>query len=165
MEHLYTPWRSTYVSGEKKTVVDCIFCAKLVGTDADEHIIARAEHVYTALNRYPYSAGHLMIIARDHVASPEDLPPAALTELMLVTNAALAALRAVYNPPAFNLGANLGMAAGAGVAEHFHLHIVPRWPGDANFMTVVGETRVIPEEPGETWRKLRAAWPSLPARQ
>ncbi len=160
-DHLFTPWRYSYLSGEKKKPeVDCIFCAKIGADDAAEHIVYRSAHVYVTLNLYPYNNGHLMIIPYAHVASIENMATDALTDLMLTTNAAIAALRRVYNPQAFNVGANLGEAAGAGVAGHFHLHVVPRWAGDTNFMSVVGSTRVIPDELDQTWRKLREAWQS-----
>ncbi|PJF31878.1 MAG: HIT family hydrolase [Candidatus Thermofonsia Clade 1 bacterium] len=162
-DHLYTPWRYSYLSGEKKKPeVDCIFCAKVNADDEAELVVYRSTHVYVTLNLYPYNNGHLMIVPYAHLPSTEQLSPEALTDLMLTTNAALATLRHVYNPQAFNVGANLGEAAGAGVAGHFHLHIVPRWAGDTNFMSVVGSTRVIPDELVQTWRKLREAWQSSP---
>lgn len=163
MEHLYTPWRMTYLRGEdKKPVVDCVFCAKLRDSvnEREEHIVARSTFVYVTLNLYPYNNGHLMIVANEHIASTEQMPVEALTDLMVTTNRALAALRTIYNPQAFNVGANLGAAAGAGIAEHFHMHIVPRWGGDTNYMTVLADTRVIPELLDDTWRKLREAWPA-----
>jgi ATP adenylyltransferase len=162
MEQLYTPWRMSYLVGDqKKTTVDCIFCAKPnVTDDIQEHIVHRSQFVYVTLNLYPYNNGHLMIIPYVHTASPEALSIEALTDLMVTTNNALAALRKVYKPMAFNMGANLGEAAGAGIAGHFHMHIVPRWAGDTNFMSVVGNTRVIPDLLEDTWRKLRDAWPT-----
>ncbi len=150
-----------YLRGEdKKPKVDCVFCAKVTSPDdAAEHVVARSQFVYVTLNLYPYNNGHLMVVPYAHVPSPEALPTEALTDLMLTANKAIAALRKVYNPQAFNVGANLGEAAGAGIAEHFHLHIVPRWAGDTNYMTVVAETRVIPDLLEETWRRLREVWP------
>ena len=166
MDHLYTPWRMTYLTGgDKKPNVDCIFCVKASPDGAGERaeraelVVARSEFVFVTLNLYPYNNGHLMVVPNAHVASPEELPVEALTDLMLTTNRALAALRKVYNPQAFNVGANLGAAAGAGIAAHFHLHIVPRWGGDTNYMTVLADTRVIPDLLGDTWQKLREAWP------
>lgn len=161
MDHLYTPWRMSYLRGEKKKpIVDCIFCAKPLTTDdAAEHMVFRSKFVYVTLNLYPYNNGHMMIIPYEHVDSPEKLSAEALTDLMLTTNNALTTLRTVYNPQAFNMGANLGEAAGAGIAGHFHFHIVPRWAGDTNYMSVVGTTRVIPETLEDAWRKLRDAWP------
>ena len=136
----------------------CVFCNKVHADDAAEHVIARSAHVFVTLNRYPYNNGHLMVVPYHHVASQEDLPVEALTDLMLTTNRALAALRRVYHPHAFNLGANLGAAAGAGIAEHYHFHIVPRWREDANFMTVVGETRVVPAALDDTYQELKRVW-------
>lgn len=163
-DHLYTPWRYGYLSGDrKKPEVDCIFCAKVNADDEAELVVYRSTYVYVTLNLYPYNNGHLMVVPYAHVPSTEQLPPEALTDLMLTTNAALATLRRVYKPQAFNVGANLGEAAGAGVAGHFHLHIVPRWAGDTNFMSVVGSTRIIPDELVETWRKLREAWQAPPS--
>lgn len=150
-----------YIRGEKKPVDDCVLCNLLGGVPAAEHIIAHSEYVYLVLNRYPYNNGHLMVVPYEHIDSQEDLPVEALTDLMVTTNKALAALRKLYNPPAFNLGANLGQAAGAGIAEHYHFHIVPRWPGDVSFMTVVGNTRVIPDSLENTYRELKAIWQTL----
>ncbi len=169
MDHLYTPWRMAYLRGENRLpAVDCVFCAKaaLAGNasaqqeqnEQQEYIVARSTFVFVTLNLYPYNNGHLMVVPYAHVASPEALPAEALTDLMLMTNHALAALRKVYNPQAFNIGANLGAAAGAGIADHFHMHVVPRWAGDTNYMTVVSDTRVIPDLLEDTWRKLREVW-------
>ncbi len=160
MDYLWTPWRMAYIRGEKTPVAGCIFC-NLAQHEADHLLIARSDYVYVTLNKYPYNNGHLMVIPYQHVASPEDLPVETLTDQMVTTNRALAALRRLYNPPAFNLGANLGAAAGAGVAEHYHLHIVPRWPGDASFMTTVGHTRVIPDTLENIHRELTAVWQEM----
>jgi ATP adenylyltransferase len=153
----------TYLRGEdKKSALECIFCAKQREDvdEREEHIVARSKFVYVTLNLYPYNNGHLMVVPNEHIASPELMPAEALTDLMLTANHALAVLRKIYNPQAFNVGANLGAAAGAGIADHFHMHIVPRWGGDTNFMSVLAETRVIPDLIDETWRKLREAWPA-----
>jgi ATP adenylyltransferase len=165
MKRLYTPWRMAYIKSERPAkVIDptlpprCVFCAKVTGEDEAEWVVARSSHVYVTLNLYPYSNGHVMVIPYQHVESMEALSVEALTDLMLTTNRALAALRKIYTPHAFNIGANLGAAAGAGIAAHFHLHIVPRWRGDSNFMSVTGDTRIIPDLLPETWRKLREAW-------
>jgi ATP adenylyltransferase len=158
MNHLWAPWRMAYIKGERTPVEGCVFCNKIAALDEAEHIIFRGEYVYVTLNRYPYNNGHLMIVPYAHAASQEMLDTPALTELMLTINRALAALRKAYNPPAFNLGANLGAAAGAGIAEHYHFHVVPRWAGDANFMTAVSDTRVIPASLDETYRDIRASW-------
>jgi len=151
-----------YIKGEKQPTEGCVFCKKRDPESDDiEHVVARSAYVYVTLNRYPYNNGHLMIVPYEHVQSQEDLPLDALTDMMLMVNRALAALRKLYNPPAFNIGANIGAAAGAGIEEHYHFHIVPRWPGDANFMSVVGETRVIPDTLDNTYRELKAVWQEL----
>jgi ATP adenylyltransferase len=161
MDHLYTPWRMAYIRGEKKPIDGCIFC-QLAAADEDRgQIIARSAHVFVTLNIYPYNNGHLMVIPYEHVQTQEELPPAVLTDLMVTVNRGLAVLRKAYNPPAFNLGANIGAAAGAGIAEHYHFHIVPRWAGDSNFMTVVGSTRVIPDTLSNTYHELKATWDAL----
>ena len=133
----------------------CVFCSKFAAPDESEHILCRAEHAYIALNRYPYNNGHLMVIPYVHAASLELLDPPTLTELMLLTNRGLAALRKAYSPDGFNIGVNLGRAAGAGIAEHVHIHVVPRWNADTNFMPIVSETRVIPETLAQTYARLR----------
>ncbi len=160
MKHLWTPWRMAYVKGEKKPVEGCIFCNKAApdGDDEKEHVIARLEYVYITLNRYPYNNGHLMVVPYQHIVSQEEMTTEGLTDLMVTVNRALSILREAYNPPAFNLGANIGEAAGAGIAAHYHFHIVPRWPGDANFMSTVGNTRVIPDSLDNTYRELKTIW-------
>ena len=150
-----------YIRGEKKPAEGCIFCQLGAADDDRSQVIARSQWVYVTLNLYPYNNGHLMIIPYEHVDTPEKLPVETLTDLALTTNRALAALRRAYNPPAFNLGANLGAAAGAGIAEHYHFHIVPRWPGDTNFMTIISQTRVIPDSLDHIYHDLKAAWDSL----
>ncbi|MDZ4767002.1 MAG: HIT domain-containing protein [Chloroflexota bacterium] len=163
MDHLYTPWRMKYIRGETKAKQGegCVFCDAPAQSDTDALIIARSTHVYAILNLYPYNNGHLMVVPYAHVQSQEALPVEALTDLMLTANRAMGALRKLYNPMAFNLGANIGAAAGAGIAAHYHFHIVPRWSGDANFMTVVGETRVIPDTLENTQRELHQVWQEL----
>jgi ATP adenylyltransferase len=161
MDHLWTPWRMAYIRGEKSPEQGCIFCNAIQQPDDEALIVARSKHVYVIFNRYPYNNGHLMVVPYEHVDSQERLSPEALTDLMLTTNQALAALRQLYKPTAFNLGANIGAAAGAGIAEHYHFHIVPRWHGDANFMSVVGETRVIPDTLTNSYHELKAIWQEL----
>jgi len=142
----------------------CIFCDKPAqdqNHDAENLIVQRGESAFVILNLYPYNNGHLMIVPYAHAASLEQLDTPTLTEIMLLTNQGLAALRAVYNPHAFNLGVNIGAAAGAGIAEHVHQHVVPRWAGDSNYMSTVAGTRVIPEDLQETYRRVREAWPKL----
>jgi len=154
-----------YLGAEKTTQSnECIFCVKArainEGALQTEHIVARSRFVFVTLNLFPYNNGHLMVVPYEHIPSLEALSPEALSDLMQTTNLALAALRRVYNPQAFNVGANIGAAAGAGIAAHFHLHVVPRWNGDANYMSTIANTRVIPDLLDDTWRKLRAAWPT-----
>lgn len=158
MKRLYTPWRMAYIKGEKIPVEGCLFCRKPAAGDEDEHIVARSAHVYLTLNRYPYNNGHLMVIPYEHVASQEALSVAALTDMMVTVNRALTILRQAYQPQGFNLGANLGAAAGAGIAEHYHFHIVPRWSGDVNFMTAISETRVIPDTLDNIYHELKTIW-------
>jgi ATP adenylyltransferase len=158
MDHLYTPWRMSYIRGEKKPIEGCVFCNALQQSDDEALIVARSQHVFVILNRYPYNNGHAMVVPNEHVASQEDLSPDALLDLMQTANHALTALRKLYSPAAFNLGANIGQAAGAGIAEHYHLHIVPRWSGDANFMSITANTRVIPDTLENTYRELKAIW-------
>lgn len=130
--------------------------------DAESLVLGRGEHVYVVLNRYPYSAGHLMVAPYSHVPDLSGLESPALTELMLFARQAEAALRDVYRPGGLNMGLNLGECAGAGVAAHLHFHVLPRWPGDANFMTTVAETRVIPEALDDSWQKLRPYFADFP---
>jgi ATP adenylyltransferase len=142
------------------SVTGCIFCDK-AAEQADEAnlIVCRGRTAYVILNLYPYNNGHMMIVPYAHVPSFEGLDEGALGEIMRLTNAAMRALRAMYSPEAFNLGANIGTAAGAGIADHVHMHVVPRWPGDTNYMSTVAGTRVIPEDLQETYRLAREHWP------
>lgn len=161
MEQLYTPWRMAYIKGEKKPVEGCVFCNKILADDHTEHVIARSDYVFVALNRYPYNNGHLMVVPYAHIPTPEDMPTEALTDMMMTINKCLRVLREAYRPQAFNTGANIGKAAGAGIAEHYHFHIVPRWEGDTNFMGVVGNTRIIPDTLDNIYQDLKKAWDSL----
>lgn len=162
MDRLWSPWRYRYVTSasDKSTVstADCIFCAKAASAeDRANYLVLRAQHNFILLNLYPYTNGHLMIAPYEHVATLEEAHPEALTEMMALSARASKALRTVYNPGGLNLGMNLGQCAGAGVAGHIHMHVLPRWPGDASFMTTVGETRVLPEDLETTFDKLRIA--------
>jgi ATP adenylyltransferase len=150
-----------YLRGENKRADGCIFCRKLNGSDKEEQILLRSESCYVTLNRYPYSNGHLMVIPYDHVSSIEHLKTSTLSEMMEVVNLSLAALREAYAPHGFNVGLNLGKAAGAGIADHVHMHIVPRWTADTNFMPVVGNARMIPELLEETYVRLRPIFDRL----
>jgi ATP adenylyltransferase len=154
MDVLWAPWRMAYVSGQAPP--GCFFCAAIAARDdADRLIVARGSSAFLILNAFPYAVGHLMVAPHRHVASPEELDEAESLDLMRLTGRALGALRALYRPDGFNLGANLGRVAGAGVEGHLHLHVVPRWTGDTNFMPVVGAVKVLPETLDETLRRLR----------
>ncbi len=158
MSILWAPWRMSYVrSHSQQPVIGCVFCDKAAGAqDRDELILLRGRHNYLMMNLYPYNNGHLLIAPYVHKPSLEDLPTETLTEMMMMANQALAALREALKPHGFNLGINLGAVAGAGVAEHIHMHIVPRWGADTNYMTVTGGTRVIPESLQVTYDRLLA---------
>lgn len=146
MQRLWTPWRMDYILSNKKAA-GCVFCDKAAtpATDRENQIVARGQRAMILLNIYPYSNGHLMIVPYAHVGSLTELGADELTELMRLTSLAEAALRGSLSPQGFNVGINIGKAGGAGMDDHIHVHIVPRWPGDTNFMTVVGQTRTIPE--------------------
>ena len=145
MERIWAPWRQSYVSNARPDD-SCIFCPELVGKDDRERLIlTRSEHSLMMLNRYPYTGGHLMVAPQRHTAELDDLSDPELLDLMHLLRRGRALLKRIANPDGFNVGMNLGRAAGAGVEEHLHIHVVPRWGGDSNFMTVVGDVRVIPE--------------------
>jgi ATP adenylyltransferase len=137
----------------------CIFCNAQEKEDSAENLIAfRGERAYVILNRYPYTSGHLMVVPFAHQAHLEDLDPQTRAELMELTTQCITVLRKVYRPEAFNIGANIGESAGAGVKSHVHIHIVPRWGGDTNFMAVVGDVRVLPESLERTYQRVRDAF-------
>ena len=158
MDRLWSPWRYAYI--RKASPSDaCIFCAKPAQeNDRENYILFRGRYNFVLLNLYPYTNGHLMIAPYEHVATLEDAHPETLAEMMSLTRESEAHLREVYSPKGINLGMNIGESAGAGVVGHIHMHVLPRWPGDANFMTVVSETRVLPESLESTYEKLRAAF-------
>ena len=158
MDYLWTPWRFQYLTAGVKPE-RCIFCAAAQETDDRRHLVVhRAARNYVILNRFPYTCGHLMVVPYQHAASLAEVEDATLAELMLLAKAAERHLRRLYRPDGLNFGVNLGESAGAGIAGHLHLHGLPRWTGDANFMTVLGETRVLPEELETTWERLSAAF-------
>jgi len=134
----------------------CVFCNAQAKADSAENLIAfRGDHAYVILNRYPYTSGHLMVVPFDHKANLEELDAQTRAEMMELTARGMTVLRGVYNPQAFNMGANIGEAAGAGIREHVHIHIVPRWEGDTNFMSTLGETRVLPESLEDTYQRVK----------
>ena len=156
MNHLWSPWRMEYLTAPKTE--GCIFChaAESKG-DRENLVLLRGERAFLILNRYPYNNGHFMSVPYEHVPSLEDLDPPTLTEMMLLVNRAMAALRACMCPDGFNVGVNLGEVAGAGIGDHVHIHAVPRWAGDTNFMPVVGDMRVVPQTWLQTYDALKAA--------
>jgi ATP adenylyltransferase len=158
-ERLWSPWRMEYIRrGEGGDGGGCLFCdLAAAGRDQDEanHLLARGQLSFVLLNAFPYNPGHLMVAPYRHVGDFEELTAAELAELMAFAGRAIGALREESGPHGFNLGMNLGQVAGAGIADHLHLHLVPRWGGDTNFMPVVGQTKVLPELLDETYRRLR----------
>ncbi len=157
MDYLWTPWRYQYVSTADKAP-GCVFCNKREGDDRESFIVHRGEHNFIVLNIFPYTSGHAMIVPYEHVDSLAALPAAAAQEMMALAQRLERLLREVYHPDGVNLGMNIGKAAGAGVAGHIHMHVLPRWVADSNFMTVVGETRVLPESLERTWERLKKAF-------
>lgn len=157
MDYLFSPWRYRYLA-ERAEAQGCVLCAQLAsGDDAASLVVHRGALAAVMLNRYPYTSGHVMILPYAHAATLAACGLEARTEMMELAARAEAILTAEYRTQGLNLGMNLGEAAGAGIAGHVHLHVVPRWTGDANFMTVVGETRVLPEELATTYARLRRA--------
>jgi ATP adenylyltransferase len=185
MDHLWTPWRYAYVTGADRArpklgvpealaawpgELNCVFCNMIAAVDyaiangmpreeaeASMYLLDRGRTCFLVLNAFPYNGGHLMVVPYRHEQSLSALPLVEADELMRLARRAERVLQAVYQPNGMNFGLNLGKAAGAGVAEHLHLHAVPRWSGDNNFMSVLAETRILPEMLDESWRRLRAA--------
>ncbi|MGH9774848.1 MAG: HIT family protein [Candidatus Acidiferrales bacterium] len=157
MDYLWTPWRYRYIAEAAKSD-RCIFCDALgMKDDAKALIVLRGKENFVILNRFPYTTGHVMVVPYAHVAELGASPAETLEEMMRLAQRVERALGSAYKPQGFNLGMNLGRAAGAGVEGHLHLHVLPRWAGDTNFMTVVGETRVEPEDLAATYEKVRRA--------
>ena len=158
MDYLWTPWRYQYMAQAAGKQISCIFCEALArNNDEETRIVLRGAKNFVILNRFPYTSGHVMIVPYAHVAELPDCEAATLAEMMEIAQRVAAALAAEYKPDGTNLGMNLGRAAGAGVTGHLHLHILPRWIGDSNFMTVTGETRVHPEDLDTTYTRLKKA--------
>jgi len=161
METLFAPWRLSYLVSEKPA--GCIFCDALRGDDADTLVVHRGERVFSMLNRYPYANGHVMVAPVAHQARLFESDGATLAELIGEVSRAQDVLARLYRAGGFNVGANFGRAGGAGIADHYHFHVVPRWDGDTNFMTVTAGTRVVPEELPETRRAVAAGFEALAA--
>ena len=164
LDRLYTPWRLAYVTGAAKSS-DCVFCAAVGGTDADPLIVLRGAACFIILNLFPYNNAHLLIVPNRHVATLADASAEELTEMMSLARISELAIIEAYAPHGMNLGINLGKPAGAGVPGHLHMHVVPRWNGDTNFMTVVGRTRVLPEDLAESAARLRPVFARLVSSQ
>ena len=158
MDRLWSPWRSDYIAsaGDADSSV-CVFCKLRDDPDNDvaNFVIHRASHNFIVLNRYPYISGHLLIVPNEHLGELDSAAKTTTDELMDLTKQCQTALRETYQPEGFNVGMNLGRSAGAGIVDHIHIHILPRWFGDTNFMTSVGKTRVLPEDLATTYQKLR----------
>jgi len=164
VQRLWAPWRLEYVTGAAGGESPaCVFCAALDPASPSPYIVFRAERTFAILNKYPYNNGHLMVVPMRHVARLADMTTAELTELITLTRVAETALTESYRAHGINVGMNLGRPAGAGVVGHLHVHLVPRWDGDTNFMTVVGDTRVVPEEPAASVARLRPVFERLAA--
>ena len=165
MGHLWTPWRMAYLRGDEPLPEDCLFCIKPQLEDAEAHIVHRGRLCYVLLNRYPYNNGHLMVVPYTHAPSLEDLEAETAADLVALTQLCLRVLRETYNPQGFNVGLNIGQAAGAGIVGHLHLHVVPRWGGDTNYMTTVCQVRVIPEWLDEMYGQLRPRFDRISAQE
>ena len=158
MKRIWASWRMKYIAKASKED-GCIFCNALAKSDTNENlIVVRGERAFVILNKFPYTSGHTMVAPLSHTPNLEELDTLTRAEMMELATKCMSVLRKIYNPQAFNLGANIGEAAGAGVPGHVHMHIVPRWNGDTNFMSVVGELRVLPEDLQETYRRIKETW-------
>jgi ATP adenylyltransferase len=163
MDRLWTPWRFEYIRNADQEMT-CVFCRMLEERrDEGNFLLFRGRTSYVILNLFPYTSGHLLIVANRHISSLSEANPEELQEIIELARLCEHALRQEYQPGGFNMGFNLGRAAGAGVEHHLHMHVLPRWAGDSNFVSVVGETRVLPEELPVTFRRLLPYFKSYPA--
>jgi ATP adenylyltransferase len=161
MNYIWSPWRMTYIQNNKPED-ECVFCFVLQQPDSSENLVlSRGEHAFVILNRFPYTSGHLMVVPYAHYPSLELLDASTRAEIMELASKSIQVLQQVYSPEGFNLGINIGKVAGAGIAGHVHLHVVPRWGGDTNFMTSLGDTRVLPETLEDTYQRVKEAWQKL----
>lgn len=158
MKYIWSPWRMSYIQ-QHKDENGCVFCKAQEIPDGSENLILyRGKRSFVILNRYPYTSGHLMVVPFQHEASLEGLDAATRAELLELANQVIKMLGSEYQAQGFNVGINIGEAAGAGITDHIHLHVVPRWSGDTNFMSSLGETRVLPETLEDTYRRMKNAW-------
>ena len=164
LDRLWAGWRSEYIesTADAPKVDGCVFCGLIASERPDEEtlVLWRGKHTAALLNAYPYTSGHLMVMPRRHLGELEDLDHTMAAEMWAGVTDAVRAVKAAYRPEGVNVGINLGRAAGAGLPGHLHVHVLPRWLGDSNFMTSVAEARVLPEPLTTTWQKLRSAWPT-----
>ncbi|MCJ7535523.1 MAG: HIT domain-containing protein [Anaerolineales bacterium] len=161
MKYIWSPWRMSYIQ-KHKDESGCVFCVAQDVSDGTENLILfRGQRAFVILNRYPYTSGHLMVVPYQHEASLEGLDSETRAELLELANQIMKLLGKEYHPQGFNVGINIGEAAGAGITEHVHLHVVPRWSGDTNFMSSLGETRVLPETLADTYQRLKKAWQQM----
>ena len=158
MERLWAPWRLEYVSSADDQP-GCVFCAAVEGDDEERLVVHRGPRTIVLLNKFPYASGHLMVAPRRHVGEFGELDDEEVLEVHRLASAGIGALAQTYAPQGYNLGWNLGRIAGAGIVDHVHLHLVPRWAGDTNFMPVLADVKVLPEHLAESRRKLADAWP------
>jgi ATP adenylyltransferase len=149
----------TYIENPNRKELECAFCAALERPDCAENLVlSRGRKAFVILNMYPYTSGHLMVVPVEHQPSLEQLSPEVRAEMMELVTKCIEVLKEEYKPQGFNVGINIGTAAGAGIAEHVHIHIVPRWSGDTNFMSSLGQTRVLPERLEDTYKRLQDSW-------
>jgi ATP adenylyltransferase len=164
LQRLWTPYRMAYIkaepSGDQDADAGCPLCRIPTLDDESGLVVSRGEHVYAVLNLHPYNPGHLMVVTYRHVGELEDLTEREATEMSSMTRDAVVAVKAASRPHGFNVGINLGAVAGGSLSEHFHQHVVPRWRGDANFVTVLGQTKIMPQLLADTRDLLREHWPS-----
>ena len=158
MEQLWAPWRLEYIKSADEDA-GCVFCVAAAGDDAERLVVHRGRYAFVLLNKFPYASGHFMVAPLRHVGDFAELADEEVLELHRLASAGIGALAQLYGPQGYNLGWNLGRVAGAGVVDHIHLHVVPRWAGDTNFMPVLADVKVLPEHLAETRRKLASAWP------
>lgn len=165
VERLYTPWRMNYITSKKKKVDGCVFCAALndgVEQDRENYLVLRGKTTFSIMNIYPYNTGHLMVLPQQHVSTLIELDPEVQCEMIGYATYFTKLLGDLMRPDGFNVGLNVGREAGAGIDSHLHMHIVPRWNGDSNFMPVIGNTRILPETLEDTYDKIMAGIQKTP---
>ena len=167
LERIWAGWRAAYIESVSGAPPDdgadgCVLCRLAAELDADSLVVHRGQHAFVVMNAYPYTSGHLMVASLRHEARLDGLDAAESREVMTLVQQATTALDDAYAPDGLNVGANLGRAAGAGVPGHVHVHVLPRWSGDTNFVTTIADARVLPEDLRTSWKKVRAAWPEGP---